>query len=446
MIFLGPILFATVFAIGALAVRRRKSAAVARRDATGIALLVAVFAVLSVVVDEPPFPASFGWMPNHLLALAPVVTALVAVVATGLAPIRTHDSQTFSRMMLLFALAEGFVASQHPLPLTILWVASAVVVWFEIRAKRTGVGWSRVFGLYQGVGTVAFAVGALLVTQGSSSTLAVGLVLLGIGLREGVVPGHSWFVTFVENAPIGVVVAFVAPQLGVYAHLELFSHYDLGLLGRTVAELAGITAVFAAILGVVQQKGRRALAYLILSQTGLVAFGLESHSLVGYVGAILNWQVLAISTSGLAMAFAALESRRGTLSLAAPSGDFEGAPRLGVAFLILGFGSVGFPLSAGFVAEDLLLQGTVGEFPGLGLAMVVATALNGITVLRAFFMLFTGTKERRGRAPADLSRREAVLFGLAILALVSFGIVPNPLTSFEGVHADRVEAPQQGHG
>lgn len=438
MIYLGPILFALIFVVGALLARRKASPTDARRVGTGIAIFVTCVTALSLSVGDPNLPPGLGWMPDHLLALSPFVTSLVAVIAIGAAPLRTHDTTTFSRMMLLFGLAEGFVATRHPLALAALWFASAGVVWFEIRSHRVQHGWCRVFGIYHGVSVVAFTLGAFMVAPGEPSTWAVAIVMIGIGLREGVMPGHSWFTMFVENAPIGVVVAFVAPQLGVYAQLELFSHHDVGELGHLVAGFGAATAVLASMLGVVQTNGRRTLAYLILSQTGLVAYGLESHTLMGYVGAILNWQVLALSTSGLAMAFAALESRRGNLSLFAPSGDFEGAPRLAVAFLILGFGSVGFPLTLGYVAEDLLLQGTLDEFPILGVSMVVATAFNGITVLRTFFYLFTGKRERRGGSLADLTPREASLFGLAILALVGLGVVADPLTTFEGEHADVV--------
>jgi NADH-quinone oxidoreductase subunit M len=101
---------------------------------------------------------------------------------------------------------------------------------------------------------------------------------------------------------------------------------------------------------------------------------------------------------------------------------------------MLGFASVGFPLTMGFVAEDLLVQGTVDQFPMLGLSLVVATAFNGVSVLRAFFYLFTGS--RKSQSEPDLSRRETYVFGVAIAGLLINGLLPGPLVSFEDPHRD----------
>ncbi len=448
MIFEVPLLIAVLFALASAVVMRAKDARLARQQGLGAAATAAAIAGVAFVGKATQGTwGTWGtwataemasWLPGGLLAIAPLVTGLVALLAIGLAPLVEHRKSTFARMLLLFGFAEGFLATSHPLPLAVLWAASAAVTWVEFRSWCGEEGWPRVFGVYQLVSVLFFSAGALMIGQGMHTTTASIVLLVGIGIREGVVPVHSWFVRFVERAPMGVVVAFVAPQLGVYAQLELLSGGGLGEIAPTVAAFGAITAVLAAMLGVVQTNARRAVAYLILSQTGLVAFGLESHSEVGLVGALLNWQVLALATSGLVMTLAALEARRGRRSLIRPQGSFSETPKLGVAFLVLGFASVGFPLTLGFVAEDLLVQGSVSEFPVLGLSLVVATAINGVTVLRAFFYLLMG--EKKGSGAPDLCRREASILGLIVVILVTFGLVPSILVSFESP----VDGPQSG--
>jgi NADH-quinone oxidoreductase subunit M len=104
---------------------------------------------------------------------------------------------------------------------------------------------------------------------------------------------------------------------------------------------------------------------------------------------------------------------------------------LATALLFLGFSTVGFPLTLGFVAEDLLVQGTVGEFSGLGLSLILATTLNGITVMRTFFTLFSGSRTYHGEA--DLGGREIFALSIGIFALLAGGFVPGPLVNLDSV-------------
>lgn len=461
MISVTPLILAALFFVGAALLGRANDARAARRYAVNVAFAATTLAAVALVVEKEGgaflrggvfagtllggadwaqlSSTHLSWAPRGLLAVAPLVTGLVAVLALGLAPLATHDRTTFARMMLLFGFAEAFLASKHPLALSVLWAASSAVTWLCLRRHCLGRGWYRVFGLYQGVSGVLFVTGAAFLWMGIATEVSVPLLLLAIAIRVGVVPFHSWFPRFVGKAPMGLVVAFAGPQLGVYAQLELLGEHGLGSFSSVVAGFGAMTAVVTALLGVVQENARRALAYLILSQTGLIAFGLESESVEGLVGALLNWQVLAVATSGFAMALAALEARRGPAQLSTPHGSFAQTPRLATAFLVLGFASVGFPLTLGFVAEDLLVQGTVDQFPMYGLSLVVATAINGITILRAFFYLFMGARTSLGEP--DLCRREALILGLTIFLLLGAGLLPHPLVAFENPHFEQ-SAPQ----
>jgi len=95
---------------------------------------------------------------------------------------------------------------------------------------------------------------------------------------------------------------------------------------------------------------------------------------------------------------------------------------MAVAFLFMGFASVGLPLTLGFVAEDLLVQGSVEEFPVLAFALIIATALNGVSVMRAFFMLFSGSAKHIGER--DLTTREAAALTVVMTTLLVTGLFP----------------------
>lgn len=398
--------------VGAIVAFRTGDPSLARRRA----LAGAVIALIAALIER----LIIGGTASSLA----VVTTLIAVLAISMTPVVATSGRTFARISMIIAVALLFSRSQSPSIMCGLWAASAALVWWELH-ERGHVQCARLFLFHHIPSFLFFALGTALLARGSAEYAAV-FISVAIVIREALLPLHGWFPKFVSRAPMGVVVAFVGPQLGIYAHLTLFPNGPTGLT-MTLAALGAFTAVIAAALGLVQSEGKRALAFLLMSQTGLVTFGLESHSGVAHQGALLSWQVLALSASGFALVLAALGARGSRLSIVRPSGHFDSTPRMAVAFLLLGFASVGLPLTLGFVSEDLLVQGAVAEFPILALTLVVATALNGMSVMRCFFALFTGS--RRSVGLRDLNRREWVAVSLLLAVLLTGGIVPRLFVS-----------------
>lgn len=428
MIWLTPLAAALALGGAAAKVRRCTDAASARSTAAAVAMVVAGgTAALTLIELQLAARAATAWLaPPAGLALVPLVFATVALVAVSLAPLASHPPRTMARVLLLVAAALTAVATDVPAVIVAAWLGSTWVAWSEVRERAGGTATAQLFASYHAASSACLLAGTAALAAGFGGA-GVALLIVGIAIREAVLPLHSWLPAFVAAMPLGIVVAFVAPQLGVYAHLSLLAAGIPTHLASSIAAVGASTAVVAAGLGIVQHDPRRALAFLVISQTGLVAFGLENHSPVALTGALATWQVLALATAGFAMTLAAIEARRGSLSLREPSGNFARTPRMAVAFLVLGFASVGFPTTFGFVAEDLLVQGSVAEHPVLGFVLIVATALNGITVMRAFLFLFSGSSCHAGEV--DLRRREirAVTAVMALLLLA--GLFPQPVVS-----------------
>jgi NADH-quinone oxidoreductase subunit M len=417
-----------VLAPAAWIVAHSNSARTARHKASyamGLTGAVALSQMLWKASDLPGPGWSVPWVsmenPHSWVPAFSLMTCVIGFTAIVLSPIRATRPRTFARILLLIAAALVFLVIRHPVGLAVVWGASACIVWLELRDVRPTQRVARLFAIYQAPSVVAVGVGAVLIQQGQVDAGLV-LIVVGVAIREAVIPLHSWFAPFVQYAPMGLVVAFFAPQLGVYAHLELVQGELPSQLAHGVATLGAATAVIAAALGVVQTNARRALAFLVMSQTGLVAFGLGTNSNVAQLGALLTWQVLGVATAGFSMTLASLEARRGELSMRVPAGSFTRTPRMAVAFLFMGFASVGLPLTLGFVAEDLLVQGSVEELPALGLALIVATALNGVSVMRAFFTLFSGSSKHIGEC--DLTPRESGVLTVVMATLLLTGMFP----------------------
>jgi NADH-quinone oxidoreductase subunit M len=128
---------------------------------------------------------------------------------------------------------------------------------------------------------------------------------------------------------------------------------------------------------------------------------------------------------GLGLTLRALEARFGQLSLARFLGLYEHSPVLAVSFLLTGLASVGFPGTLGFIATEMLVDGAVEASLYLGVAVVLAAALNGIAVVRAYLLLFTGTRHVSTISLRVGPRERVAILTLAILILVG-GLFPQP--------------------
>ena len=177
--------------------------------------------------------------------------------------------------------------------------------------------------------------------------------------------------------------------------------------------------VYAAGLAVVQTEPRRFFAHLFLSHASIVLVELELNTPISLTGALCLWFSVALSLAGLELTLRALKARYGRLSLTAYRGLYDHSPAIAVCFLLTGLGSVGFPGRMEFVAAELLVDGAIRANVAVGVAIVLAAALNGIAVVRVYFLIFTGTRHVSA-VPLGITRRKRFAV-LALAALILGG-------------------------
>jgi NADH-quinone oxidoreductase subunit M len=250
----------------------------------------------------------------------------------------------------------------------------------------------------------------------------------------GLIPLHGWLPTLTQHGALGSTVLVVASQSGTYMFVRVVFAFFPGdggglLPWLTVGGIA--SALYASVLALVQDDLRRLVGWLSVSQQGLMIVGLCSLEPDGMAGAVVYWVSYGTAVTGLALAIWAVQARTGTARISELGGLVRSCPRLTLAFAAFSVASVGFPGSLGFVAEDLLVHGVLEVAPLVGAMMIVATALNGMALVRALFRTFFGPA--RIEAPADLRPRELwIVAGLAALAF-GLGLWPAPLVELVGL-------------
>jgi NADH-quinone oxidoreductase subunit M len=292
----------------------------------------------------------------------------------------------------------------------------------------------RVVAMYLGLSTLLFAIGVgLLVTPAVQNTWLhdVGMwsIVAAALIRKGIVPFHAWVPEVFDRGRLGPAILFNAPQVGAYMTVVLIVPHASPEMLRVIAILALATAVYGAALALVQTSARRACGYLFVSQSALVMAGLDCTSASALAGGLLVWLSAGLAFAGLARCVLVLEARRGRLDLTTYHGGYERMPLLAIAFLAMGLACTGFPGTLGFVGQELLVDGAVDAFPVMGFAVVIASALTGLAVLRMYFSLFCGRPHVASHSSLrlGLTRPEAWTFVALVMALIGLGLAPRPL-------------------
>jgi NADH-quinone oxidoreductase subunit M len=289
----------------------------------------------------------------------------------------------------------------------------------------------RVITMYLGASTALFAVGVALIVgpaQGPRfETTGLWIIVVAALIRKGIVPFHAWVPEMFDHGRLGPSILFNAPQVGAYMTAVLIVPRGSPEMLRMIAVLSLVTAVYGAMLALVQVSARRACGYLFVSQSALVMAGLDCTSATALTGGLLVWLSAGLAFAGLARIVLVLEARRGRLDLTTYHGGYERMPVLAVTFLALGLACTGFPGTLGFVGQELLVSGAVDTFPVLGFAVVIASAFTGLAVLRMYFSLFCGRRDADTAAGLGLARREARTFIALVIILVGLGLFPRPL-------------------
>lgn len=365
-----------------------------------------------LVIDELSAP---------LLPLAALLYLLTTITT-----LRTKIRRfSFPLALVSLALLVAALSCGEPWAVVGLLSLSVIPPYLELRARRRP---TRVYTLHMGLFVVLLVAGWAWIAAYKSAPppwWAFTPLIVAVLIRSGIAPFHCWVTDLFEHATFGRALLFVAPMLGPYAAVRLLLPIAPAGELEIVGMLALATAVYAAGMALVQREARRFFSYIFLSHSAIVVVGLDTVETVGLTGALCVWLSVGLSLAGFGLTLRLLEARHGRLSLIGYRGLYEHTPMLAICFLLTGMASVGFPGTFGFLGSELLVDGAVQSYPLVGVAVVVAAALNGIAVMKAYFTLFTGTRHVSS-VPLGICMPERLAVLSIALLILGGGLFPQP--------------------
>ncbi len=437
-----------------------------------------------VVVGSRPLTVGFVVDPLSatMLAMVGVVASLITIYSVGYMQGDPRFPRFFAYLslfqfsMLFLVLADNFLFIYMAWELVGLCSYLLIGFWFErpsaARAAVKAFVVTRIgdFAMMIGILLLFLRIGSLRFDDifraidlggigGPTLTLAALLVFGGAVGKSAQVPLHVWLPDAMEGpTPVSALIhAATMVAAGVYLVART---YPLFLLSpnhaalTVVAYVGGVTALFAATMGVVEDDIKRVLAYSTVSQLGYMMLGL---GMLGYSAGMFHLITHAFFKALLFLGAGSVIHVVATNDMKRMGGLARAMPVTFWTFLAATLALTGIPPFAGFFSKDAVLAAAYAHDKILWLLGMAGAFVTAFYMGRLCWYTFAG--EFRGEVPAAhgapggaLHESPAVMtVPLVILALfavflgwVGAGALGNPFERF--VHFERVAPAPESPG
>lgn len=312
-------------------------------------------------------------------------------------------------------------------------------------------------------------IGPLPLTADAPPTIwvAFGLMLLGFGVKAGMVPVHGWLpgAHAAAPSPASALLSGVMIKAGAYGIFRIITALfrpDLGEgwpgadFGLIVLWLGMVTMLLGVVMALRQHDAKRLLAYHSVSQMGFVLAGLGAGGYLGVEGAqgqaggLLHVVNHGLFKAALFLGVGAVAFRTGERDLYKLGGLWRQMPVTFVFMLIAAAGIAGVPLFNGFVSKSLIHHALVEAYPELpGRLTEALFMITAGGTMASFIKLIALTFFGKPKRPAVREAPVGMLLGMGLLAfpIIALGLRPDPALrgiiapglSAWGISADGVE-------
>ncbi|WP_431611880.1 complex I subunit 4 family protein [Chryseobacterium sp. 'Rf worker isolate 10'] len=424
----------------------------------------------SVLQHEINYPWS-QFMKSSLHFGVDGMSMLLLLLTNILAPIIILSSfnenvnyrNTFYGLILLmqFGLV-GVFTSLDGLLFYIFWEVTLIPIWFIAGLwgqENKRFEFTTKFFVYTFVGSLFMLAGLIYVYNHSASfaltdlynaqlnevqqTVVFWFIFFAFAVKLPVFPFHTWQPDTYTYSPTqgSMLLSGIMLKMAIYGVMRYLLPITplpiAGISGQIVIILAIVGIVHGALIAIIQTDMKRIIAYSSFSHVGLMVAGIFASAVVtlrgtfnveGAEGALVQTFAHGINVVGLFYCCDILYKRFKSRDIRQMGGLAKVAPKFAVLFLIIILGSMGVPLTNGFIGEFILLK-SVYDFNGTAAVIAGLTViLCAVYLLRFYGKAMFGEGDEAVLSTAkDLSGVEfSVLASLAVFVIL-LGIFPQPV-------------------
>jgi NADH-quinone oxidoreductase subunit L len=378
---------------------------------------------ISWVVIEDGVTIHLGLIMDSLTAVmlivVTVVSLMVQIYSQGYMDGDPGYHRYYAWMSLFTASMIGLVMADNLLFLFVFWelvgLCSYLLIGFWFHKPSAADAAKKAF-IVTRLGDFGFLAGILLLFLNTGTfdiaelhELAIAGALAGtvltwaaIGIFAGAVgksaqfPLHVWLPDAMEGpTPVSALIhAATMVAAGVFLVARMFPLFEHSTEAMTtVAVIGGITAIFAASMGLVMNDIKRVLAYSTISQLGYMMLGLGVGGVAIGIFHLFNH---AFFKALLFLGSGSVNHATGTFDMRLMGGLRKTMPWTYATFVIASLSIAGiWPLS-GFWSKDEIVVSAAGQ-PILFYLAMITVFMTAFYMFRAVFMTFGG--EYRGGSP-----------------------------------------------
>jgi len=264
--------------------------------------------------------------------------------------------------------------------------------------------------------------------------VALGLLIVGLGVKAALFPLHVWLPDAHSSAPSPSSAVLSGLVIKVYAVAMirlLYLVFPRELLGLApvmdmILGMSTLAIIIGSMFAIVQDDIKKMLAYSSIAQIGYVFLGVGLMSESALVGGILHIFNHAMMKSMLFLAAGAFIYGTGARKLSELKGVGHTMPIPTIAFCIGAFAMVGIPITSGFISKWYLALGAldVGR-PFFTAVILISSLLNGIYYLPIVVNAFFSKTEEVVPEPEKLPKQMLVPLALLSFGVILFGVYPS---------------------
>lgn len=377
---------------------------------------------------------------------------LTAVYSSGYFKGEKHNNRYFFFLLLTMGSLLGVATSTQFGNFYVFWElmtwSSYLLVIHEPSAKALKAGFKYFMMCTSGAYVMQFGILLLQKNVGTLDMAAVAsrlpalapgvlvtviiTVLVGTGVKAGLVPLHSWLPEAHPAAPspVSAILSGVLTKIGIYGLLRvLFAVGGAGLLiqlgsigkysyvGLAISLLGIVTLFYGEIMALLQKDIKRLLAYSTMAQIGEIVTTLGLGTYLSMVAGLYHVMNHAVMKGLLFLAVGILVHRLKTREITAFKGIGKAMPFTAGCLSIGILAMMGLPPFNGFISKFLMLYAavTAGSWY-IAALLLLGSVIGAIYYIRliktVFFEQYEGPAVKEG--PWTMLAPVGVLTGLVL--------------------------------
>jgi len=385
-----------------------------------------------------------------LLLLTNLLTPLI--ILSTFSTIQNQNKALYMLILSMHAALNGVFMAMDMFLYYVCWEAALIPIYF-ILFRWGGENKEKItikFFLYTLVGSLFMLAGIILLyiktgsngfgieifytTMISENSQKIIFILLfaAYAVKIPIFPFHSWQPETYTQAPtVGtMLLSGIMLKMGLYSIIRWLipiTPIAISDWGDYAMILCLIGVLYGGIIAIKQKHIKTLLAYSSLSHVGLIALGLFSLSIQGIQGALIQMVSHGINVVGLFLIADSIQRRTGTYALDQLGGIRQKSPFLATTCLIIVLGSIGLPLTNGFVGEFLILLGIYPYYTWIAVLGSLTIVLGAVYMLRLYQKIFLDSLTNNTEHFSPLHWSEKTILGIITILVIIIGVYPDLL-------------------